>query len=78
MPIGDITGEALGGIVRAVARIVFEIVFEFLVKGTGHAVLRVLRPRAEPGEGESAVVGLVVWLVVAGVGFWVYRTTFAA
>jgi hypothetical protein len=35
MPLGDIAGEALGGVFRVIARIVFEIVVEWLLRGTG-------------------------------------------
>ena len=35
MPLGDIAGEALGGVFRFIARIVFEIVVEWLLRGTG-------------------------------------------
>lgn len=53
MPLGDIAGEALGGVFRVIARIVFEIVVEWLLRGTGALILRVLRPRHAPGEAAA-------------------------
>lgn len=78
MPVGEIAGEALGGIFRFVARLFIELVFELLIQGTGHAILRTLRPHREPGDTESAVVGLLVWAAVAAGGFWFYQHAAAA
>jgi hypothetical protein len=75
MPLGDIAGEAVGGVFRFMARIVFEIVFEWLLRGTGALILRLIRPRHEPGETEAAITGLVFWIAMAALGFWVYRQT---
>jgi hypothetical protein len=55
MPIGDIAGEALGGVVRVVGRILFEIVFEFIIRGTGYVLIRLSKPGYEPGDTASAL-----------------------
>jgi hypothetical protein len=78
MPVGDIAGEALGGIVRFIGRLFVELVFELLIQGTGHVVLKTLRPHREPGDTESALVGLLVWAAVAAGGFWLYHHAAAA
>jgi len=78
MPVGEIAGEALGGIVRFVGRLLVELVFELLIQGTGYAVLKALRPRQEPGDTASAVVGLLVWVAVAAAGLWFFQHAAAA
>lgn len=72
MPLGDITGEALGGVFRFIARIVFEIVVEWLLRGTGELILRLLRPRHKPGETAAIMTGLVFWIAVMALGYWLY------
>ena len=78
MHMGEIAGEALGGILRFVGRIFVELVFELLIQGTGHVILKTLRSRKEPGDTESAIVGLLVWVAVAAAGFWLYQHATAA
>jgi hypothetical protein len=73
MPVGEIAGEALGGIARFIGRVFIELIFEVLIQGTGHVVLKTFRPGREPGETESAVVGLLVWAAIIGGGFWFYQ-----
>lgn len=70
MPLGDIAGEALGGVLRFVARIVFEIVVEWLLRGTGALILRLMRPRHEPGETAAVVTGLLFWIAMMALGLW--------
>lgn len=72
MPLGDIAGEALGGMFRFIARIVFEIVVEWLLRGTGTLILRLLRPRQEPGETAAVMTGLLFWVAVIALGYWMY------
>ncbi|MBD9437014.1 hypothetical protein IB223_13000 [Pseudoxanthomonas sp. PXM03] len=73
MPLGEIAGEALGGVFRFVAHIVFEIVVEWLLRGTGALILRLSRPRHEPGETAAIVTGLLFWIAMVAFGFWLYR-----
>ena len=73
MPLGEIAGEALGGVIRFVGRMLFELVFELLIQGSGHVVLKTIRPRREPSEVGSTVVGLLVWAAVVGGGIWFYQ-----
>lgn len=75
MPVGDVAGEALGGVIRFVGRVFVEFVLELLIQGTGGVVLKLLRPRHEPGETAAAIVGLVVWLVVAAVGYGLHAAS---
>lgn len=73
MPIGEIAGEVLGGIIRFVASFLFEVFFEILIKGTGYGAIRFVRPRAEPGERSCAWAGIALWAVVIVLGILVYR-----
>ena len=74
MPIGDIAGEVLGGILRIVGRMLFEVFFEFIVKGAGYALVRLVRPKDEPGDTACAVVGLLFWGLGIG-AYVVYRAS---
>lgn len=78
MPLGDIAGEALGGVFRFLARLVADLVVELLLRGTGHLILRLLRPRRVPGENAAAVAGLVFWIAAIALGVWAYRQAGAA
>ena len=77
MPIGEIAGEALGGILRVVGRILFEVFFELIIKGTGYALVRLVRPKPEPSETACAVVGLLFWGAVGIGSYFIYRTSAA-
>ena len=77
MPLGEIAGEALGGIVRVVGRILFEVFFEFIIQGTGYVVVRTVRPKTEPDDTVCTVVGLLFWVVVGIGGYFTYRATAA-
>ncbi len=72
MPVADIVGEALGGIVRFIGRTLLDFVFELLLRGTGQIVLSVLRPSKKPAETEAAITGLMFWCVTTVGGFWLF------
>ncbi len=73
MPLGDLAGEALGGVFRFIGRLLVELVLELLVKGLGRTVLRVLRPRLEPGDTAAALAGLLAWAALLALAVVVYR-----
>lgn len=73
MPLGDLAGEALGGVFRVIGRLLVELVLELLVKGAGRAVLRVLRPRSEPGDTAATLAGLLAWAALLALAVVVYR-----
>ncbi|MCW4453686.1 hypothetical protein OK348_02610 [Flavobacterium sp. MXW15] len=75
MPIGDIAGDALGGLFRFLGRLFVEIFFEFIIQGTGHVLLRIGRPRHEPSDTACAVAGLLFWAMVAVGAYGFYRAT---
>ena len=77
MPVGDVVGEVFGGIFRFLARVLFEVVFELLIKGAGYLVIKLLKPGSEPEEAACAWVGLLFWVVLAGLAWLLYRLTAA-
>jgi hypothetical protein len=75
MPIGDIVAETLGGVVRMIGRVVVELVFQLLIVGTGHAIIRSVKPTSEPSDTACAGVGVLSWAVVGIGGYFIYRAT---
>ena len=73
MPIGEIAGEALGGMLRVIGRFLFEVVVEVMVRGTGQVLIRIVRPGSEPGDTASSIAGLVFWATVGAGGYFFYR-----
>ena len=74
MPLGDIAGELLGGILRLIAHTAGEIVLEFLIRGPGYLICRAFGHRVDPDGAASTLVGILFWAVVALVGSlaWFY------
>ena len=77
MPIGEIAGEALGGVFRVVGRLVFEIFFELIIQGTGHVLIRIVKPAHQPSDKACAVVGLLFWAAAGVGGYLLYRAAAA-
>jgi len=75
MPIGEIAGEALGGVLRLVGRLLFECIFELFIQGTGRFLIRLVRPGSEPGEMACAAVGMLFWILVVAGGYFAYAAT---
>ncbi|MCH9694507.1 MAG: hypothetical protein K0U72_08365 [Gammaproteobacteria bacterium] len=75
---GEVAFEFFAAIARFLSRVVFEIVFELLIQGTGQFILRTFRPKREPGEVSSAVVGLFIWVVIIWAGWAAYGNLRAA
>lgn len=70
--------ELAGGLLRVVARFIGEIlvslIFEIIIKGPGYIIVKFLsKPKSEPGEGVSTVVGILFWLLVGCISFYVYQ-----
>ncbi len=63
--IGDVVGEAAGGLLKFIGRLIFEVVFEFLIKGAGYILCRPFSRRTlDPDGGLVVVVGLTFWVTV--------------
>jgi hypothetical protein len=56
---------------------VFGFLAEVLVERTGSALIRVLRPRADPSDTACIAVGLLFWAGVLAAGAWIARRVFA-
>lgn len=72
MPIGDIAGELLGGVLRVIGNIVLEIVLEILIRGPGYLLCRIFKKDVNPEGGWVTVVGLAFWIFVSVGGFYTY------
>ena len=78
---GDVVGEILVGILRIVGRFVVEIVgrvmvdlvLEIMIKGSGYILLRIFRPKSDPGEGVCTIAGIVFWILIGTSVFLIYR-----
>jgi len=77
MPLGEIAGEALGGLLRIVGQFFAEIVFEVLIKGAGYLIVRPFRPSVNPDGALVVTIGIVFWASLGGLGFVLYRTLVA-
>ena len=77
MPIGEIAGEALGGIFRLIGRILFEFFFELVLHGTGYFLIRLFRPKSDPGDAACITVGIMFWVVIGIGGYFIYRAAAA-
>ena len=64
MPLGDIAGELLGGIVRIIGQFILEVVFELLIKGPGYLICRVFRKDIDPDSPIVVLVGFAFWAIV--------------
>jgi hypothetical protein len=72
MAIGEIAVELLGGAVRVVAHVVIEIVLEILIRGPGYLIYRMLRKDIDAESGWVILAGLLLWILVAIGGYFVY------
>lgn len=67
MPLGDLVGEAAGGLARFVVWLVWDLLIEGVLHGTGRFVLRRFG-YAEPGDTACVLMGLLTWgALVVGV-----------
>ncbi len=76
--IGEIVGEAVGGVLRFVGQVLFEGVFEILVRGVGYLICRPFKHNIDPESFLVALVGMLFWICVAGVGYLIYTHIGAA
>ncbi|MEP1741442.1 MAG: hypothetical protein ABJI60_00795 [Kangiellaceae bacterium] len=67
MPVGEIAGEFLGGILKFIGRFFAEFIFEMLIKGTGYLICKRFSKRVDP-EGALVVLVGLVFLGLVGVG----------
>lgn len=61
MPLGEIAGEIIGGLLRFVGNLIGEAILEMAIRGPGYLLCRLFNRDVDP---ES------IWVVAAGIGFW--------
>jgi hypothetical protein len=60
-------------LVSLIVQFVAEIFSETLVKGAGLVIIRLVSPKSEPGEIACAIAGLIFWVGVGALCWFVYR-----
>ncbi|HAI45977.1 hypothetical protein D3C87_729340 [compost metagenome] len=75
MPIDEMTGSVLGGVMRFIVWLFMDIFIETILQGTGYWILRWVRPGRTASDSACTVVGLVFWIVLALVAFGCYRAS---
>ena len=78
MPLDDLADGLLRVIGRLILHFFLEIVFEILIKGAGYLILKPFYRKKELDADGWAVtsMGIVFWLVMAGVGFYFFSDSF--
>lgn len=77
MPIGEIAGEILGGVLRVIGRALAEVVFEVLIKGLGYLICRPFSRSLNPDGVLVTVVGLIAWALLLFALYFGYDLIFA-
>ena len=73
MPVGEIAGEVIGGVLRLLGQFFTEVVGELLIRGIGYAIWRRVSPGTDPDGWPSAAVGLLFWAAAFALGYWAYH-----
>jgi hypothetical protein len=61
MPLGEIAGEAIVGVVRFLGGFIVDVVLEIAIRGPGYLICRAVKKDIDSESG---------WVLLAGVGFW--------
>ncbi len=77
MPLGEIAGDALGGMARIAGRLLFELFVECMIWGAGYLLVRTLRIKAGPDDTICVVAGLLFWTGIGIGSYVVYRAVSA-
>lgn len=72
MPLGDLAGEALGGIIRFFGEIFVQVIVEILIRGPGYLICRIFDKRIDSESIWVLFVGILFWLLVGFCGHYVY------
>lgn len=72
MPLGEIAGEAIGGVFRIIGQLLVEVVVEILIRGPGHLICRMCGYKGSPDGWLPAVVGIVFWVAILGAGYLLF------
>jgi len=74
MPLDEIGGQVIGGVLRVLGRVLVEGVFELGIRGVGYAILRGLGRRVSPDDTACAVTGVLFWAVAGTCAWAILRT----
>lgn len=73
MPIDEMAGGLLRIALRFIGEFLLEVVFEIVIKGPGYLILKsVTGKEPDPEEWDVLIVSVLFWVVVVGVGYFVY------
>ena len=72
MPIVEIVGEVVGGILRGAGQIIFEVVGEIAIRGMGYLIGRKFKRDIDADGFAVLLIGLGFWAVVGAGGYFGY------
>jgi hypothetical protein len=73
MPLGEIAGEIVVGLLRFVAQFFFDVVLEVLVRGPGYFIGRIFSRYIDPDGLAVLFIGVMFWVAIGGCGYGLYR-----
>jgi len=73
MPVGEIAGELLGGLLRLLVYVLVDIVFELLIKGSGYGICRIFTKKVDPDGVAAIITGIGFWAVIGFIGYALYK-----
>jgi len=59
--IGEIVGEAIGGVVRFISEVLVNVVFEVAVRGVGYLICRLFKRDIDSESFTVALAGILFW-----------------
>lgn len=69
MPIVEIVGEVVGGVLRGAGQIVIEVVEEIAVRGMGYLIGRMFKRDIDADGFAVLLLGLGFWAIVGAAGY---------
>ncbi len=72
MPIGEIVGEVVGGVLRGAGQIVIEVIGGIAVRGMGYLIGRTFKRDIDADGFAVLLLGLGFWVIVGTTGYYGY------
>ena len=69
MPLGDIAGGIVDGLLRLLTRLFVDIVLEVLIRGAGYVICRRFSASVDPDGVAVLITGLLFWAAVGAGGY---------
>jgi len=73
MPIEDITGHALSGLLRLLGYLVTDVFVEFIIKGPGYLLCRLFKREVDLDSGWVVFVGVIFWACIGGLAYGIHK-----